>query len=75
MKKVKDVKKINHLLKDDVFAKKVKLSAIKGGNNSDVQYQDSRNDTSGNWGIDVNSVIDQVDSSEALDQPDGGVFI
>jgi hypothetical protein len=76
MKKINAKKQIKHLLEDKKFEKKMILSTIKGGNNSDVQYVDSHNDTSGSWGIDVNSVIDQVDSSESLDKPNTGtVFV
>lgn len=48
---------------------RIDLEAIYGGaNKSDVNYSDSKKD-GGGWGVDVNSVIDFIDSSRSLDCP------
>jgi hypothetical protein len=58
-------------LKQSLFDKtstltRVEMGVCYGGNNSDVEYTDSK--YSGGWDIAVNSVIDIVKSSEALDK-------
>ena len=55
------------LFANDVILKKTELAGTLGGNNSDVNYTDSR--SGGSYDVAVNSLIDTVKSGRNLDKP------